>query len=476
MSVKSGAIVNGDPTYLTEGEDIKRAVDLLRSQLEGKTDGYEIFLSSEKGLAIEVQEGLVDSYKVRSSTGVGIRTLIGGRGGFGSTTLLSDGALKSLVEETIEGSRYVEVDEALRFAKYSEAEGSVGPGEVDLTGGIYDPAIEGVSEGDKIALAKEIETTALAFDPRVKGVRKAGFSESFSTTRVINSEGIDYTKGGTFFSASASAVAEEEGESEIAWEVDLSHKRGDIDPGRIGKGAAERAVKSLGGRKIDTVRCPAVIENLTVIDLLQSLAPSLLGDNVEKGMSMLAGKVGDGVASEMLSIVDDGRLPGGWATSARDGEGVPKGRSPLITDGVLKGYLYNTYWAGRCKTNSTGNGSRGSYKGTPSVGVTNLFIEGGSGVEPCSLDRLMEMAGDGLFITDLMGVHTINTVTGDFSLGASGFRIEGGKVTYPVRGMAVAGNLLSLFKAVTGVGTDTRMVGSVGAPSLLLSEIDASGS
>jgi PmbA protein len=140
--------------------------------------------------------------------------------------------------------------------------------------------------------------------------------------------------------------------------------------------------------------------------------------------------------------------------------------------GVCEGYLYDSYWAKRDGVTSTGNGARSRYKSMPGVGVTNLYIEKGEK----TLDELIGEVSDGLFITELMGVHTVNTVSGDFSVGASGLRIEGGKPCYPVRGMAISGNLMDLFSKVESCGSDLRFIGSIGAPSILFSELEASGS
>ena len=275
----------------------------------------------------------------------------------------------------------------------------------------------------------------------------------------------------TYFTGSVTAVAEENGESQMGWEMGMGHTIASIDPEWIGKGAARNAVRLLGAKEIKTVKCAAMIENTVVCELLESLASSFLGDNVGKGKSMLIGKQGVKIASSVLNIFDDGIMNGGWATSAYDAEGTPTGRTPLVVEGVCQGFLYDAYWAARAGRASTGNAARGGYKSTPGVGLNNIYIE--KGVK--SLEDLLRDLGEGLFITELLGVHTINTVSGDFSLGAAGFWVEGGGVAYPVRGMAIAGNLLGLFSNVGACASDLRFIGSIGAPSLLVNEIEASG-
>lgn len=441
------------------------AVDTLKKLLKGKADSFEIFFSHDEGLGVEVKDGSVDSLKVRSSTGVGLRTISGKKLGFGFSSVLTEEALSDMVRATLSGSIEASPDEYLRFPD------STVPAASEEGLGIYDPSFGDALEEEKINTALRIEESARGYDARVKRVRKASYSETLHTSRIVNSNGVDLKHRATFYSASVTAVAEENGESQMGWEIGMGHTRGSIDPEMVGRGAARNATRSLGARHIKTVKCPAVIENTVACELIEALAGSFLGDNVEKGKSMLTGKAGKQVASTLLNVWDDGALQGGWSASGFDAEGVRTERTRLLKDGVLTGYLYDTYWAARSGGRSTGNASRSNFKGLPGVGISNLYIE--KGEKP--LEGLLREIGKGLLVTELLGVHTINTVNGDFSLGAAGFWVEGGAEAYPVRGMAVAGNLLELFLKVGALGSDIRFIGSIGAPSLLINEIEASG-
>jgi PmbA protein len=439
-------------------------IDTLEGLLEGRADSYEIFFSRDDGIGIEAQNGAVDALKVRSNMGVGLRVVLNGRQGFGFSSVLEEDALRDMVEKTLEGSRAASEDTFLGFPTPQAQL------ERDLD--IYDDSFGDCSEEEMIERALEIEKSAKAEDPRIARVRKASYQESKLSVRIINSNGIDIKQSATFFSGNVSAVAEDKGEAEMGWEIGLAHKRSLIDPEKIGRGAAQRALRMLGARSPVTVKCPAVMENAVVMELLEALSSSFLADNVHKGKSMLAGKVGKKIAASPLNIIDDGLLPGGWSTALFDGEGVPRSRTPLVTGGVCEGYLYDSYWAKRDSVTSTGNAARSRYKSMPAVGVTNLYIEKGER----TLDELIGEVSDGLFITELLGAHTINSVSGDFSVGASGLRIEGGKPCYPVRGMAISGNLMDLFSKVESCGSDLRFIGSIGAPSILFSELEVSGS
>src|SRR6185437_1308109 len=179
---------------------------------------------------------------------------------------------------------------------------------------------------------------------------------------------------------------------------------------------------------------------------------------------------GELVFSDQVTLVDDGLLSGGYGTSPFDGEGVPSRKTVLVDGGFIRGTLYDSYYARKAGTASSGNAQRG-IKAPPSIGYNNLFLEPGK----TGVTGLLDGISKGVLITNLMGLHTANPVTGDFSLGASGILIERGKLTTPVRGFAVAGNILDVFKKITDIGKDIRFFGSTGAPSIRVSEISVGG-
>ncbi|MBM2837407.1 MAG: putative zinc protease PmbA [Deltaproteobacteria bacterium] len=367
-----------------------------------------------------------------------------------------------MVDDAAMGSRHVTPDE---FRILPEAVGSF------PSVSVYDARMKEIPEEEKIERAKALEDSALSFDRRIKRVRKAAYSESEYSVAIVSSRGVDVSHKGTFCSASVSALAEEGAESEMGSDFESVRFYDGLDVKRIGRRAAENAVQLLGGRRIKTVRCPVVLENSVATDFLSVIASSFIADSVQKGKSLFAGKIGVSVGSAILNVFDDGIYPGGVGTAPVDGEGVPRQRTPLIQSGVLKGYLYDTYTATKDRVKSTGNAVRPGIKAPPSCGLTNLYIEKGS----LSMDALLSKAGTGLFVTEVMGMHTANPVSGDFSVGASGIWIENGKKAYPVKGVAIAGNIIDILKSVTALGDDLRFFGKIGAPSILISELTVSG-
>jgi PmbA protein len=196
---------------------------------------------------------------------------------------------------------------------------------------------------------------------------------------------------------------------------------------------------------------------------------------VQRGRSLFAGREGDEVADAALALSDDGTLPDGPSSAPFDGEGSPTRHTPLIADGRLLTFLFDARTARRAGRSTTANASRGSYRTPPSVGTTNLMLEPGRH----DLEGLFREAGEGLYVTDVAGLHSgVNPVSGTFSVGASGRLIEGGEAGTPVRELTIASDLVSMLKSVRAVGAEARWVpfgGSVKAPPILIGEMAVSG-
>ncbi len=423
---------------------------------------FEIYINLSRSLSIESKGGKIDSFEASDIAGASLRVFSDGRQGFSYCTDFSNDAVKRMVDDAAMGSMHVTPDE---FRILPEAAGSI------PSVSVFDARMKDIPDEEKIERAKALEDAVLSFDRRIKRVRKAAYSETEYRVAIFNSRGVDVDHRGTYCSASVSALAEEGAESEMGSDFESVRFYDGLDVKLIGKRAGENAIRLLGGKKIKTVRCPVILENSVAVDFLGVLASSFIADSVQKGKSLFAGKVGASVASEIMTIVDDGLYPGGIGTAPVDGEGVPRQRTPLIQAGVLKGYLYDTYTAKKDKIKSTGNAVRPGIKAPPSCGLSNLYIEKGN----LGMDALLSEAGTGLLVTDVMGMHTANPVSGEFSVGASGIWIENGKKGYPVKGVAIAGNIIDILKSVSAVGSDLRFFGKIGAPSLLISELTVSG-
>lgn len=432
---------------------------LLRSR---PLDGYEISVSASRNLSIEVKEQKVDTFKCSAPVGASIRVLKERGMGFSYSTSLDEADLLRMIDNALVGAQSQTPD---------EFNGLPLPGAYPDLAGLFDPELALVGEGEKIGRALELERLVLAADPRVKRVRKSSYGESSYEVAIRNSAGVTGWYRGTSVSSSVSAVAEEGSDSQMGGDFGFSTFFTGVDVAAIARTAAAKATGLLGARKGPTMRCPAVLDNHVATEILEVLAPSFLAENVQKGKSLLAGKVGERLFSPRLRIRDDGTFVGGMATAPFDGEGVAQRNTVLVEEGELRGFLYDTYCARKDGRSSTGNASRSGVKSPPHAGVTNFFIENGT----ASPAELLQGIERGVLVTEVMGMHTANPISGDFSVGAAGFLIEQGAVAFPVKGIAIAGNIVELFRGVELVGNDLRFFGAVGAPSLRIGSLDVSG-
>ncbi|MCX8118547.1 MAG: TldD/PmbA family protein [Desulfobacterota bacterium] len=450
---------------------------LLRILRRRSVEGYEIFFESSDHFEVEAKEDKVDTFQASQSWGLSLRLLHQKRMGFSfatsPSTLVSGGlreGLERLVEDAMAASRATSPDPCYEFAPPLKAP----PPELPIN----DRSLREISEKRKIEYARNLEASARSFDRRVTKVRKASYQESSSKVTLLNSNGLHFTYDLTFSSVSVVAIAEEGGESEMGWDFDFSHFFDRIDVHRVGQNAAKRAVERLGGRRISSGSFPAILENQVAAEFLSLLAHSFLSEQVQKGKSVLKDRLGTKFFSSLLNLVDDGLQVEGASASPIDGEGTPSQRTLLVSQGEVRGFLYDRFWANRERlgssrkeVESTGNSRRHSIKAPPGLGTSNFFIEAGK----TPLATLIRNLNRGVLIQEVMGLHTVDPISGDFSLGCSGQWIEGGEVLHPVKSIAVAGNLYQLFQNLVEVGDDLRFFGKIGSPSLTIDRLELSG-
>lgn len=425
---------------------------------------FEVYYESARTLEVEVKEGDVERYQAASEAGLALRVVAADRPGFASTTRLDARGLERLVERALAGARAASPDPAVRFA------GAASPEPLEAA----DPTLAALGLAERIDAARRLEAAALAADPRVARVRGASYQEETREVYMATSEGFAGGYRRSRVAASLEAVAEEGDLAEAAREFAVAPRFGDLDVEAVGRLAGLRAAQLLGATVPPTRRGPVLLDRSVACDLLEVLAESFTAEAVQKGRSLLAARgvrPGDPLVAPVLTLADDGRDVRGGRGAPFDDEGVPTRRTVLVDRGRLAGLLYDSRTARREGRASTGNGVRDGVGSPPAVGVTTLRIEPGHADQQALLADLDE----GLFITEVLGVHTADAVTGDFSVGGSGFLVEGGSPLRPVRGLALAGNLLDLFGRVVAVGSDLRVAGATAAPSLLVDDLAISG-
>jgi PmbA protein len=227
----------------------------------------------------------------------------------------------------------------------------------------------------------------------------------------------------------------------------------------------------IGARRTESRKAPVVLDEFTAASFIGIAAGALSGEAVLRGRSPFVGKDGEQVASALLTLTDDGLVEGGPSTAPFDGEGVAQRVTPLISGGKIENFLYDVRTAREAGKTSTGSGRRGSYRGSPGPGASNIIVGAGE----ASLEELFAQAGDGLYVTNVVGLHSgVNPVSGQFSVGASGIEIKDGKLAGPVREATIASDLITMLKGVQGVGAERRWIpfgGSILTAPLLVAEM-----
>jgi PmbA protein len=431
----------------------------------GATDA-EAWAEESTSRQVRVYDGEVESLSDAGGRGVGVRAFVGARSGYAYGTDLGDGGVVEVAEAARQAAEVADEDE----------HGGI-PDESGTTAvpDLASAELAAWSTERKVELALEIERAARARDG-VTQVENAVYSDANGSVALANSRGFAASYSATQAWAYASAFAGEGADLMTGLGVGMGRAPSALDPEAIGAEAAERALALVGARQPDSRRCPVVLDAFVAASFIGFIGSMLSADAVQRGRSLFAGREGEEVADPALRLADDGTDSEGPASAPFDGEGVPTRRTGLIEEGRLLGFLYDSRTARKEGRQSTGNASRGSYRSPPSVGTTNLTVEPGEE----DLAGLVGLAGEGLYVTDVAGLHSgVNPVSGIFSVGASGRLIEGGELGAPVRELTIASDLVSMLKSVRSVGSEVRWVpfgGSVKAPPILVGDMAVSGS
>lgn len=429
-----------------------------------KVDSFEVYYIERRGLLVNSKERRIETFHDAFETGLAVRIIDRGRLGFSYTTAVSDAEVREAVDMAILSSREAVPDHLLTFTAQAEVKAFEWPCD--------DMRWADIDVSQKTRMAIRLEEAALAADPRVRRVKKAEYEEARTRVTILNSEGLFHSFQKTLFTLDVVAAASANGDNQWAWDTGFSYIFDNLNPEDIGRNAAERAVSLLGARRLTGGRMPLLLHPYVSAQLLGVFAKSFYGDNVYKKKSRISDMRGDKLYAECVNIIDDPLLEGGYASAPFDGEGHSSRCTRLVDKGVVMDWLTDGYWGKKLGVGTAGSSVRDSIKAPPSVGISNLYIEPAGNKTREKL--LMEMS-DGLFVTGVTGMHTINPITGDFSIGAEGQKIEGGKKAFPVNGVMIAGNLHELFRDVLAVGCDLRFIGNLGSPSILVQCVQTSG-
>ena len=429
----------------------------------GATDA-ECTVAEYDEFSVNVRLGEVETLTDAGSRGAGVRVLIGRNVGSAYTSDLSRDGLREMVDAAIAVAGVTSEDP---FAGLPD-EQDLGGSDRDLQ--LFSPAVAELTTEQKIDTARRAEAAAMAVDARIFNSEGASFGSYIGTQAFANSRGFTGEYSSTSCSVSAVPLARDGDSMERDYWYSAARTPDRLEtPEEVGRRAAERALRRLNARKVPTQRVPVVFEARAARGLLDHIFEAVSGDSIYRGESFLAGRIGEKVASEHLTVIDDGTLPGLFGSEPFDDEGVPARRTVVIERGVLKSYLLNTYTARKLGLRTTGNASRG-LTGNARVGHHNLFAEPG----PAAPADIIRSVKNGFYVADLIGFG-VNIVNGDYSRGAAGLWIENGELAYPVHEVTIAGTLQEMLAGIEAIGSDLDFRGSVACPTLLVREMMVSG-
>ena len=447
-----------------DAEMLGRLEDLLRrARAQGAVEA-DAFMVEEELQTVQVRLGTVESLKHARENRCSLRIFTESGSASATTSDLSPAALARLVDESVRLAQVARRDEHSGLP----APETLAKDVPDL--GLWDAKGHALTVEDKIEWARRAEAAALEADPRVRNSEGAEFYDRQGRVAYASTGGFTGGFPVSSFALSVTPVASDDGDMERDYWYTAARRLADLEqPEEVGREAARRAVRRLGGRKGETVEVPVVFDPETAASLVRGLAVAASGPSLYRGTSFLIGQRGQAVASPLVTIVDDPLMPQGLGSRPFDGEGLASRRTVLVDEGVLTSFLLDTYSARRLGLSATGHAAREGGGGV-TVGYTNLYLEPG----PWAPEEILRSVDRGLYVTELIGFG-VNYVTGDYSRGAVGFWIEGGELAYPVEEITIAGNLRKMLQDIEMVGRDLGFRDQTAAPTLKIARLTVAG-
>lgn len=425
--------------------------------------GADLLYSEGSGSGLTLKDGETEECASGSSAGIGIRTIMSdGRQGIAYGSRLDKASVDSLVEWSLHNALASEPEEGITLYE--------GPlvrcRELDAE----DRRIREITAADRMKYCLEMTREARSLDSRIVSVRSASWRDGWGASFFATTKGLCGWEEGSSANCGVMVLAQSGEFTEMGGYGMEALRLDELDIIKSARTAVEQTVASLGGRQLATGSYTIMIEPETAASLVDVIGGLFCASDVHRGRSMMKGRLGELVASPCVNLTDDGRIPWKPGSSSWDSEGVPTGRTELIKNGEANAFLYNLQYAIKDGVSSTGNCSRGM-SSLPDVGTTNLVFAAGTE----SPDALRARITNGMYVTEFMGLHTIDPISGDFSIGAKGHRIENGEITTPVSGVTMASNLLEFMRNISAAASDLKYSGSVAAPTLVVENVVIAG-
>jgi PmbA protein len=436
---------------------------LAAAKAKGASQG-DVVMAESESFFVTVRMGEVEKISQAGEKRLGLRLFFGNSSASASTSDISKSSIEKLVDDTARMAQVTAQDPHGGLPESGELARELP--QLDLS----DESARGVSVDEKIAIALQTEKSALAYDSRITNSEGAEFSNQFGRVIYASSHGFAGEYCGSTFGHSVSPIASQNGSMQRDYWYSSNRKFAKLEsPTSVGERAAQRVLRRLGGRKIKTCETAIIFDPEMAASLLRNLASALSGYSLYKGASFLAGKLGARIGSALLTVIDDGTIPGALGSRPFDGEGLPVRKKTVVEKGQLQSYLLDTYSGKKLGMASTGNASR-SVGEAPGVSPANFYLVPGKD----SPEQIIGTVKNGLYVTEMIGFG-VNMVTGDYSRGAAGLWIENGELTYPVEEITIAGNLKEMFQNIEMVGSDLELRGRIASPTIKISQMTIAG-
>lgn len=441
------------------------AADVVAALKKQGADACDVYIVTNSRFNTTVRLGRVEKLEQAISKGLGLRVIKNGATAITFSTDFTDRAVKELVRDTMDIVKVSNSDQYNGLAPKEHL------GVYDGKLMMFDETLAKAPAEKKISFVREAEDCGMKFDKRVTNSNGSRWTDNLTQVTLANSDGFVGQYQTTSASVFVGLVAEQDGVKQTdGWYTFNRYFSKLESPKAVGEEAARRAVRKLGGKKVKSQVAPVVVAPEVASELVDMIFGAASGGSIYRKASFLVGKVGEEIASPMITIVDDATLIDGPASRPFDGEGVKSSKVTVVENGKLENYVCDSYSARRLNLKPTGNAVR-SYQSLPSVGSTNLFMKPGTS-DP---KEIVKSVKSGLYLTELNGFG-VNQVTGDVSRGAVGYWIENGEITYPVQEITLAGNLMKMLKNISAIGNDLSFkLGTTAAPTLLISEVTIGG-
>ena len=447
----------------TTVDDLQAIADRVVAQA-GSGEQIEAYVSRGGETAIRIYEGELEHFASAQSEGVGIRVIKDGRTGFAYAGTLDPAAIAEVLADARDNVTFGTPDEFSGLA--------IPDGVAQIPQKFWDEELAGYPTDQKIAFTKELEKLTLGIDDRVR-VDEANYDDGWGEVAVATTTGIRESGRGNSCYVSVSTLADDEEETQTGFGFSVGDSPKEFNLQKAAREASERATRLLGAIKPPSKRTTVILDPYVTSQFISILSSTLNGENVAKGRSFFAERMGDQVADPRFTLVDDPTNPLAYTATDIDGEGLAARRNVLIENGVLKKFVHSSYSARRMNTVSTGNATRGGFAGSPGVGCLAMQLVPGTQTQ----EELIASVDEGVLIQMVSGLHSgVNPVSGDFSTGASGMLISNGTIGAPVREFTIASTLQRMLLDIVAIGGDVDWLPSrAHGMSLVIRDVTMSG-